>query len=193
MAECDVTSLKALARARAQRQSLPGAVVTPALAAHLHELGARRIAGFLALPSEVDPLPALVAAQAAGADIAAARVDRQSLLFIRIDAAAVAAGAADVTVGALGVREPGSGAAVQLADCDAIVVPALACDLTGARLGRGGGYYDRALAGVAAHIPVIAVVHDEQVWEAGDVPVEPHDRRVTAIATPTRLILLGKR
>lgn len=192
MADADVTSLKARARARAMSQSERGLHVTPALADLLLTIGARHIAAFLPLPSEVDPLPVLVATADRGAEVSFARVAGQGLQFVCLDPEAVAAGTADISIGELGVRQPGSGRQVRLSDCDAIIVPALACDLGGARLGRGGGYYDRALAGIAATTPVVAVVHDAQVWQAGEVPVEPHDRPVSVIATPMRLIVLRR-
>jgi 5-formyltetrahydrofolate cyclo-ligase len=78
-------------------------------------------------------------------------------------------------------REPhGAGA---LARADLVIVPALAVDHGGVRLGRGGGSYDRALARVKAGTPVIALLHDGEL--AHKVPALPHDQRVTAVITPT--------
>lgn len=70
-----------------------------------------------------------------------------------------------------------------VATADALVVPALAVDADGTRLGKGGGCYDRALARVAAGVPVIALLHDGE-WPRA-VPREPHDRPVTAVVTPS--------
>lgn len=72
-----------------------------------------------------------------------------------------------------------------LATADLVLVPALAVDRAGHRLGRGGGYYDRALAVVPPGTPVLAVVYAEEVLDA--VPVEPHDRPVTGALTPRGL------
>jgi 5-formyltetrahydrofolate cyclo-ligase len=69
-----------------------------------------------------------------------------------------------------------------IAGADAIVVPALAVDQRGMRLGRGGGCYDRALARVAPARPVLALVFDGECPVV--VPTEPHDRPVTAVVTP---------
>lgn len=64
-----------------------------------------------------------------------------------------------------------------------VVVPAVAVDRHGIRLGRGGGSYDRALARVERGIEVVALLHDgELVGEP--LPAEPHDRPVTAAITP---------
>jgi 5-formyltetrahydrofolate cyclo-ligase len=69
-----------------------------------------------------------------------------------------------------------------------VFLPALAVDLTGARLGRGGGSYDRALTRVRPGVPVIALLYPGEVVPA--VPTQPHDRPVTAVLTPDGLTLL---
>jgi 5-formyltetrahydrofolate cyclo-ligase len=71
------------------------------------------------------------------------------------------------------------------AQADALVVPALAVDETGIRLGRGGGSYDRALARVADDRPVIVLLYDGEVLPV--VPAETHDQRVSAAVTPARV------
>lgn len=69
-----------------------------------------------------------------------------------------------------------------VADCVLVVVPALAVDREGNRLGRGGGSYDRALARAAGQ--VVALLHDGEAVTS--LPHEPHDRRVDALVTPSR-------
>jgi 5-formyltetrahydrofolate cyclo-ligase len=64
-----------------------------------------------------------------------------------------------------------------------LVVPALAVDRRGVRLGRGGGSYDRALARVSPRTFVVALLHDGELLD-GDLPAAPHDRPVTAVITP---------
>jgi 5-formyltetrahydrofolate cyclo-ligase len=63
-----------------------------------------------------------------------------------------------------------------------VLVPALAVDESGNRLGRGGGSYDRALARVGGQVPTIALVYDGEL--VGRLPAEPHDRPVRAAASP---------
>lgn len=75
-----------------------------------------------------------------------------------------------------------------LADVDIVLVPALAVDGDGVRLGQGGGWYDRALAEFAQGVPVVAVVFDDEVLPGGMLPLEPHDRCVDAVVTPSRFI-----
>jgi 5-formyltetrahydrofolate cyclo-ligase len=70
-----------------------------------------------------------------------------------------------------------------IAEADLVIVPALAVDRTGGRLGRGGGSYDRALARVRPGVPIIALLHEGEV--AHSLPTHSHDRRVTAVMTPT--------
>jgi 5-formyltetrahydrofolate cyclo-ligase len=76
-----------------------------------------------------------------------------------------------------------------ITDAEVILVPALAVDLRGHRLGRGGGSYDRALARVRPQQTVLAVVHDDEVLDA--VPFEPHDRIVDGALTPSGVRYFG--
>jgi 5-formyltetrahydrofolate cyclo-ligase len=68
-----------------------------------------------------------------------------------------------------------------------VLVPALAVDGSGNRLGRGGGSYDRALARVGSRVPVIALLNDGEMVD--EVPAEPHDRPVSHVALPSRGIV----
>jgi 5-formyltetrahydrofolate cyclo-ligase len=58
------------------------------------------------------------------------------------------------------------------------------------RLGRGGGSYDRALARVPVGTFVCALLFDDELLDA--VPAAPHDRRVTAVVTPSGLSRTGR-
>jgi len=73
-----------------------------------------------------------------------------------------------------------------LAEAEVIVAPALAVDTDGARLGQGGGWYDRALEHADPQAPVIAVVYEGEVYDAATRPLphQAHDRRVDAVVTP---------
>ncbi|MGK5553986.1 5-formyltetrahydrofolate cyclo-ligase [Actinomadura kijaniata] len=65
---------------------------------------------------------------------------------------------------------------------DVVLVPSVAVDRGGMRLGRGGGSYDRALARVGPAILTVALVYDGELLD--QVPSEPHDQRVRAAVTP---------
>ncbi len=69
-----------------------------------------------------------------------------------------------------------------VARADLVLVPALAVDRAGVRLGRGGGSYDRALARVGPGIPTIALLYDSELLDK--VPVDGHDQRVRLVARP---------
>ncbi|MCE5289445.1 MAG: 5-formyltetrahydrofolate cyclo-ligase [Nocardiaceae bacterium] len=69
-----------------------------------------------------------------------------------------------------------------IAQADVVLVPALAVDRRGVRLGRGGGHYDRSLPFARPGVRLIAVVRDEELVEA--LPAEEHDIRVGWVLTP---------
>ena len=74
-----------------------------------------------------------------------------------------------------------------LAEVDAVVVPALAVDTTGARLGQGGGWYDRVLVHARPGTCVIAMVFPDEIYDhtTRPLPQQPHDHPVDIVATPT--------
>ena len=86
--------------------------------------------------------------------------------------------------GPRGLLEPGEQprGVDAVARADAVLVPALAVDGAGRRLGRGGGSYDRALARVGPLVPLIALVYDDELVE--HVPAESHDIPVRATVSP---------
>src|SRR5690349_7584264 len=89
-----------------------------------------------------------------------------------------------LVAGPRGLREPGEPprGVDAVARADAVLVPALAVDAAGRRLGRGGGSYDRALARVGPLVPLIALIYDDELVE--QVPAEGHDVPVRATARP---------
>jgi 5-formyltetrahydrofolate cyclo-ligase len=94
----------------------------------------------------------------------------------------------DLVPAGRGLLEPVSPALGRdaIATADAVVVPGLAVDRTGMRLGRGGGSYDRALGRVPVGTFTCVVLNDDEVLDV--VPAAPHDRRVTAAVTERRLL-----
>ncbi|WP_309647647.1 5-formyltetrahydrofolate cyclo-ligase [Nocardioides sp.] len=96
-------------------------------------------------------------------------------------------GAASLAPARLGLLEPtGLRLGVDaIATPDVVLVPGLAVDDRGMRMGRGGGSYDRALARVPVGTFTCVLLFDGEV--GCDVPVEPHDRPVAAAVTPSGL------
>jgi 5-formyltetrahydrofolate cyclo-ligase len=80
--------------------------------------------------------------------------------------------------------------ATALADAGVVLVPALAVDRTGVRLGRGRGFYDRTLVSRNPHARLVAVIRDDELLD--ELPHEPHDVPMTHALTPGRgLVELG--
>ncbi len=95
-------------------------------------------------------------------------------------------GAGSLRAGPLGLYEPAGprlGCAA-ITTAVLVLVPALAVDRRGVRLGRGGGYYDRTLPLAAPGTPLVAIVRDDEVLAA--LPAQPHDVPVSAALTPGR-------
>ena len=84
-------------------------------------------------------------------------------------------------IGSFGLMQPPADAAVLVPDI--VFVPLLGFTGDGARLGQGGGHYDRWLAKHPAATP-IGLAWDAQRKDT--LPIEPHDRRLAAVVTPTR-------
>jgi 5-formyltetrahydrofolate cyclo-ligase len=171
-----VEVLAARSRLTAAARSDAGA----AIAAHISDLGSpMSVAAYLAVGSEPPTLPLLERLTGTGIRILLPVIDDARLDW------ALYRGPGDLVAGPLGIHEPGGarlgGDAVR--DVDLVVVPALAADRHGNRLGRGRGYYDRALREVGS--PIVAVVYDGELLES--VPAEAHDRRVDAVLRPAGL------
>ena len=169
-----------LVAARARLDPLD--LATAALAVRRHVLaelaGARRIAAYVPVGREPGSLDLLDALRGHGIEVLLPVVSSDQLDW------AAYAGAAGLVPGALGTREPagprlGTDA---VASVDAVLVPALAVDHHGTRLGRGGGFYDRTLGRVPPGRRISALLHDGELVPT--LPADPWDRPVTAAVTP---------
>ena len=93
--------------------------------------------------------------------------------------------AADISTGKFGIREPAANCPeIPPEKFDLILVPGVAFDWNGNRLGRGQGYYDRLLEKIRG--VKCGVGYDFQL--IGKIPIEPHDAKVNFIVTPTRCV-----
>jgi len=88
--------------------------------------------------------------------------------------------------GAYGVMEPAGDSPVLIPQL--VILPLLAFDLKGGRLGYGGGYYDRTLSRLRGQGAVIAVGAGYDAQEFDDVPRDANDQLLDFIITPSRLI-----
>lgn len=181
--------LAARSHGLAQRDALPADVRTAgsvAIAAGIAGLASWRDARavLLTLPfgSEWNTRPLLDAALAAGKLVALPRVNRETRM---LDLFALRDPDGDIQPGFRGIPEPRlSCPAVATADIDWVLVPGVAFDARGARLGYGGGFYDRLLPLLAPGTPRIAGAFDVQVVDS--VPTAGHDGLVDLIVTETR-------
>lgn len=89
----------------------------------------------------------------------------------------------DLESGVWGLRQPGPGA--PLLEPEVLFMPLVGFTAMGDRLGQGGGYYDRYLA---MHPQTMAIGMAWDVQEVPELPSEPHDVRLSAIVTPTRVL-----
>lgn len=168
---------EALARRAAADPALGARIAAHVLAQAPPPPGAV-VAGFWPMGSEPDIRPLLEALHARGHAIAlpVTRPRGQPLAF-----RAWAPGAA-LARGPLGTQYPAEGAPLRP---DWLAVPLLAFDRGGARLGHGGGYYDRTLAGLPG-ATAIGIAYAFQ--EVPHLPTGPHDIPLHAIATEEGLV-----
>ncbi|MGZ4540930.1 MAG: 5-formyltetrahydrofolate cyclo-ligase [Blastococcus sp.] len=182
----DVGAAKSALRARslARRRNRPAAERAAAAAAATRALlgglaGARVIAAFC--PDDIEPghgrLPAAYTQLGARVLLPVVPADGSELRWA-VDTGRLAPG----RYGLLEPVGPRLGPTA-LGAADTVVVPALAVGRDGSRLGRGGGYYDRALRHARPGAVLVAVVFDDELVDA--LPVEAHDLRVTAVVTPS--------
>lgn len=139
----------------------------------------RRVLLYAPLPGEIDLWPIFEWLLEHGIEPALPRVD-----WVRetMEAASFDGDRAALDRTGPGLLQPDEQAEIFLpASLDAVVAPGLAFDAHGGRLGRGGGYYDRFLAGLPDRVRVIGVGFDEQLVDA--VPREPHDRIMDVVVT----------
>ena len=141
---------------------------------------AHTILFFAPLPDELDVWPMLELSLALGTNCALPFFDAEKKSY---GAKRLKNLAADIVLGKFGVREPAASCAeIALNQFDLILVPSLAFDMSGNRLGRGRGFYDRLLA-EASGIKC-GVAYDFQLLEK--IPSEAHDAKVDFIFTPSR-------
>ncbi len=84
-----------------------------------------------------------------------------------------------------------AGADTSIEGIDLMIIPAMAVDQKGMRLGKGKGYYDRTLEALTVKPPIVAVVFDDELLEV--VPAEEHDQPVDAVVTPKQRVIFNDR
>jgi len=143
---------------------------------------AQSVLFFAPLPAELDVWPLLAVALGVGKKVALPRFERGTRTYT---ACLIQNPETDLQVGHFGIREPGAHCSCLASGrVDLILVPGVAFDQQGHRLGRGKGYYDQLLTVIRG--TRCGVAFDQQI--AQEIPVEPHDARMDYLLTPTRWV-----
>lgn len=144
-------------------------------------LNAKLVIGYRAMPDEIDPTPALETLRARGATIAYPRIAGKGALTLHI-----VRGEGDLETSTFGIVQPTLAAPnVDPADVDLAIIPGVAFDEFGGRLGMGGGYYDRLIPRMPRAL-LVGLAFDEQLMTG--IPHEPHDIHMHVIVTPTQAL-----
>ena len=141
---------------------------------------------FAPLPIEADLWPLLEESFATGKIVALPRFNPagQSYIACRIQNLQD-----EIISGQFSIREPRTNCVeIPSREIDLVLVPGIALDLQGRRLGRGKGFYDRLLAEIRG--VKCGIAFDEQIVEK--IPAEPHDIRMDFILTPTRCVEIAR-
>jgi 5-formyltetrahydrofolate cyclo-ligase len=138
------------------------------------------LAGYMPMRTEINPLPAMEEAAAHGpVGVPVIIADGQPLQFRTWDPGS------PMIKGAFGALIPETGAWVQP---EIVIVPLVAFDLEGGRLGYGGGFYDRTLEQLRSIRPTMAIGFAYTAQEDSALPLEPTDQPLDLIVTEKGVI-----
>jgi 5-formyltetrahydrofolate cyclo-ligase len=190
LTDADISTAKANLRREAivRRDALPAAErqqAAEAIAARPFPVEVASgvvVSGFMPLNSEINPLPLMRKFAAAGATLALPVVAGKGLPLVMRRWAF----GAPLASGVWGIREPPPDAPA--VDPDILIVPLLAFDRHGHRLGYGAGYYDRTIAALRAKKPIVAVGIGYAAQEVERVPITPRDERLDLVLTERETI-----
>lgn len=182
----DLIALKAAARkaafaARKEAFARGQGQAAEILADLLESYRDRPMAGYMAMRTEIDPLAAM-AAHAGVVGVPVILGAGQPLKFREWTPGCA------MVPGEFGAAIPAEGAWVEP---EVLIVPMVAFDARGFRLGYGGGFYDRTLEGLRAKRPTLAVGFAFAAQEMDEVPIEPTDQRLDAVVTENGVRLFG--
>lgn len=172
-----VEARKAAMAARKQAFAAGQGQAAELLAKYLADRGGQVLAGYMPMRTEIDPLPAMAAHQGPVC-VPVIEAPATPLRFRRWSPEA------RMVEGAFGALIPEAG---EWLEPDVLIVPLLAFDARGFRLGYGGGFYDRTLEALRARRPILAVGFAFAAQEIAEVPLDPTDQPLDAIVTENGL------
>jgi 5-formyltetrahydrofolate cyclo-ligase len=143
---------------------------------------AKRVLLYASYQSEVPTEPIIENALKSGREVVLPRVDESNGCLTKH----IIGSMGDVEAGFKGIPEPTTDVCIRVEDVDIVIVPGVAFSPDGARIGYGGGYYDRLLPRVKGTIPIVALAYEEQMFD--NLPSEGHDISMDLIITPERII-----
>lgn len=185
----DLTAAKEVARkaayTRRKAAHEPGGAVMAAarLLEFLEPHAGQTISGYMPIKTEIDPL-----------DVMAKMVLSGFVTVPVIEAAGRAlkfrqwAPDCEMVAGPFGAKVPATGAWLEP---EVLIVPLVAFDRSGGRLGYGGGFYDRTLQSLGSHRPTIAVGFAYAAQETEGLPLEATDQPLDAIVTERETLVFG--
>lgn len=181
-----MTDLKADLRkqafaARKEAHALGAGEATERLLSAIGLATGKIIAGYMPIRTEIDPRPAMTALHAQGATLCVPVIEGAGLPLMFREWTPEGA----LMPGPFGAQVPAEGDWVAP---ELLIVPLVAFDHTLARLGYGGGFYDRTLERLRAQKPTQAIGFAYDAQEMPNVPQEPTDQPLDALVTPTRTL-----
>lgn len=181
----DLVAIKAEARKAAfARRKAAHTAATGASAGLLSEIlaGYRGVpvAGYMPIRTEIDPLPAMAEAAAHGrVGVPVIEAEGKPLRFSQWEPGCT------MKDGPFGAQIP---AQDSFFDPEILIVPLVAFDRDGGRLGYGGGFYDRTLELLRARRATLAIGFAYHAQEAQTLPLEPTDQPLNMVVTPIEVI-----
>lgn len=141
---------------------------------------AKSLALYSPINNEVATEQIFLAARGQGKQVCYPRVVGEKLEFLEVGAIN------SLVLGAFGVAEPEIGRKISVAELDLLIVPGVAFDMRGHRLGYGGGFYDRQLTEISKTTISVGLCFETQLCDL--LPTEEHDQALDYIVTETKFI-----
>ncbi len=181
----DLTDIKAQARKDGfARRKAAFDTRLPGMAGRLSEILAGHrgvpLSGYMPIRTEIDPIAAMAEASAYGpVGVPVIQAARQPLKFSAWSPEGV------LKDGPFGAKVP---EVDDFFEPEILIVPMVAFDRTGGRLGYGGGFYDRTLEGLRAKRATLAIGFAFDAQEADGLPLEPTDQPLDMLVTESRVL-----